>query len=562
MENSAFVLVQENQNVERKYFRKLVTFKSMLYRIKFICLLFILSSSMLMSQVTFNDFIKLSDRKLDEGAIAEAMKSAIKALEIAEKDKRCDQVVKSFLKIGRVHYRMSDKKLALKDWLHAEQMLDSCQIDSLKSKVYYHIGSLCSEINMYDSSLLYLNKAALTLKNTTRYTELSRLNSVLADFYMLRRVDLDEAEKHIIEAEKYAKLGGDPGWLSFATSKRAIFYSARHNYAEALKYWRIVLSQCEAGGDMEGTLSAMRNVAENLVMLSGQREAKDVYGRFIALKDSLFKAETASKVAEYETLYKTEKKERENKILQQENSLTQAKLQARNNTIIGLVIGILLIIALVAWRVSVMNLRKKEKELETSKAIQKEKERISRDLHDNVGGQLSYVLYSIDGINDQDAAKRSEIAISINSSVRNVISNLRETIWAISDESISVSDLSDKLKVYARAMFKNTETKLSFSEDIQNDLKLNSLLSLNAYRICQEIINNAFKHSKASELKIGIYCDKQLKLVISDNGIGFESAMDNEGYGISNITKRAEEVGITIELMSKPGKGTRYSLMV
>jgi signal transduction histidine kinase len=106
--------------------------------------------------------------------------------------------------------------------------------------------------------------------------------------------------------------------------------------------------------------------------------------------------------------------------------------------------------------------------LEAAQAIQKEKERISRDLHDNVGGQLSYVLYSLDGINTDDKSKRTEITGNVNESVRNVISNLRETIWAINDEAISINDFSDKLKVYVRSMFRNTETKISFTENIQS----------------------------------------------------------------------------------------------
>jgi signal transduction histidine kinase len=89
------------------------------------------------------------------------------------------------------------------------------------------------------------------------------------------------------------------------------------------------------------------------------------------------------------------------------------------------------------WRINIINLKKKQKELEATQAIQKEKERISRDLHDNVGGQLSYVLYSLDGINTDDKSKRTEITGNVNESVRNVISNLRETIWAINDEAIS-----------------------------------------------------------------------------------------------------------------------------
>ncbi len=250
-------------------------------------------------------------------------------------------------------------------------------------------------------------------------------------------------------------------------------------------------------------------------------------------------------------------------MLQQDNLLKQSKIDERNKTIIALVIGILLIVFIVIWRINIINLKKKQKELEATQAIQKEKERISRDLHDNVGGQLSYVLYSLDGINTDDKSKRTEITGNVNESVRNVISNLRETIWAINDEAISINDFSDKLKVYVRSMFRNTETKISFTENILIDTQLNSLVGLNLYRICQEIINNAFKHSKATELIVNIKSENKVIVEIFDNGVGFDlESVEKDGFGLANIKSRASEVGITLELESKRNDGVKYKLLV
>jgi signal transduction histidine kinase len=228
-----------------------------------------------------------------------------------------------------------------------------------------------------------------------------------------------------------------------------------------------------------------------------------------------------------------------------------------------LVISILLIILIVLWRINAINLRKKEQALLAAQKMQKEKERISRDLHDNVGGQLSYVLYSMDGVNIEDKEKRSAVISDINESVRSVISNLRETIWAINDEAISVNDFSDKLKVYVRSMFRNTGTKIIFNEKIENNIQLNSFVGLNLYRICQEIINNAFKHAQATELNITIASDDRVTIGISDNGVGFELNEDKENsFGLTNIKSRAAETKISLDVKTKPGAGTSYVLIV
>jgi signal transduction histidine kinase len=93
---------------------------------------------------------------------------------------------------------------------------------------------------------------------------------------------------------------------------------------------------------------------------------------------------------------------------------------------------------------------------------------------------------------------------------------------------------------------------------------MNSLVGLNLYRICQEILNNAFKYANATEVKIDLQCDEEkLFIVISDNGIGFDITHQNkEHYGLQNIKKRAMEFGISLKLETGINKGTRYELLV
>jgi signal transduction histidine kinase len=93
---------------------------------------------------------------------------------------------------------------------------------------------------------------------------------------------------------------------------------------------------------------------------------------------------------------------------------------------------------------------------------------------------------------------------------------------------------------------------------------MNSLVGLNLYRICQEILNNAFKYANATEVKIDLQCDEEkLLIIIGDNGIGFDITHQNkEHYGLQNIKKRAMEFGISLKLETGINKGTRYELLV
>jgi signal transduction histidine kinase len=229
-----------------------------------------------------------------------------------------------------------------------------------------------------------------------------------------------------------------------------------------------------------------------------------------------------------------------------------------------IVVVFIMLIVVGLWLYNRNSLKNKQHELWLLQKSQHDKERIARDLHDNIGGQLSYIIYSLDGINDEDKQRRSEVTDSIHQSVRSVISSLRETIWAISDANIDVQDFSDKLKLFARNLFMYGNTQIYFTENINTKRELNSLLGLNLYRICQEILNNAFKYAHATELKIDLQCDEEkLFIVISDNGVGFDiTQQKKEHYGLQNIKKRAMEFGISLTLQTTINKGTRYGLMV
>lgn len=203
------------------------------------------------------------------------------------------------------------------------------------------------------------------------------------------------------------------------------------------------------------------------------------------------------------------------------------------------------------------------KELKALQAVQQEKERIARDLHDNVGGQLSYVLYTLEGKSSQDLNTHKELSDTIQTTIKNVIGNLRETIWAINGESIAIDDFSDKLKVYARNIFRYTTTQISFTENISSNNSISSNIGLNLFRICQEIIHNTFKHANANTIKIHIDSGEKLIITITDDGVGFDSELNNSsGFGLKNIQARAADINASLEFCGKLGDGAFYKIVV
>lgn len=507
------------------------------------------------------ELFKLSNTKFDSGDYVGAFNVTMNALSIAEKNKDCYWISFGYLHLGGLNYYLKKKELALQNYYVAMRYADSCRINKFDYRIYHDIGVIYVEQDLVDSALKYMNRTVERLKGSKKHSYLSNTYCVLSVLYLGKKNDFKKAEEYINEAEKQAILSKKEGDMMFVEMKKGGFYNKKNDLNNALKHYQIAYAYACKSNVVEEKLYSLGCIA-NILARMGNKEAADYYSKYGTLKDSVFNAETANKLANYKVKYQTEKKEQENKILQQENNLKQSQLETRNRTIIILVFAIVLIAIIIVWRINASKLKKKQLELESSQKIQKEKERISRDLHDNVGGQLSYILYSLDDIKSEDKQKREELSKNINESVRNVIQNLRETIWAINDESLTINDLSDKLKVYARSMFKNSNTKIIFSENIESDILLNSLVGLNLYRICQEIINNAFKYSKATELKITITSQEKASIVIADNGIGFDLNEQSEGFGLKNINDRAQEIKASVTINASKNQGVTYTIVV
>jgi len=221
------------------------------------------------------------------------------------------------------------------------------------------------------------------------------------------------------------------------------------------------------------------------------------------------------------------------------------------------------IIALIVWQYLHSRYQKKLRVLELQSEIQLERERISRNLHDNIGAQLSFISSSIDWVIDKNTEMDKEEELrqmkAINATAKNVMMNLRETLWALDKDRITLQEFGDKLKVYIRSMLQlQPQIECKIEENIEKNFILTPAEMLNIFRICQECLNNILKHARASSLRILIHADeKYFHISMEDNGIGFDSTKISEGhYGLKNMRFRAEEVKAELSIKSTAGMGT------
>jgi signal transduction histidine kinase len=200
--------------------------------------------------------------------------------------------------------------------------------------------------------------------------------------------------------------------------------------------------------------------------------------------------------------------------------------------------------------------------------VQEEKERLSRDLHDNLGSQLALLSNNIEHL-DTTNKKNLEVGDEINkvkTTSRQLLQTLRETIWILNKEEVSVEDFFDKLIDYtSRYLQSYPSIHLSIDENFTESMSLNSNHALQLFRICQEAINNACKYSNSDALLIKGESDSNgISIAIKDKGIGFEvsSSTAGEHYGLKNMKQRASTMGALLNIVSEKGKGTSVELNI
>ena len=212
--------------------------------------------------------------------------------------------------------------------------------------------------------------------------------------------------------------------------------------------------------------------------------------------------------------------------------------------------------------------RKKVRLLEDEKNIQIERERISRDLHDNIGGYANAVLYKSELLeNKQNHLAHDQIITDLRFASKEIITSLRETIWALKKTNYSAKDCLIRVRNFIQP-FNNYYPSIQFKiqGDASEEKNLSHSTALHIVRIVQEAVSNAIKH--ASPANIIITSEEENGhwiLSVQDDGKGFDehSIIDVEiGNGLANMRKRVEEAGLTLKINSTPGQGTIIILII
>lgn len=417
------------------------------------------------------------------------------------------------------------------------------------SSMYNNYGVLHEMSNNLDSAAFYYRKA---LKLKIEVSDIEGIPYCLNDLSGIEamRGNFNEAFKLLRQSDDYRnKEKANYGRLDNLVRWGDTYFQKGDIDSAIAKYTRAI--NFPGAGEQNFLVRyCLEQLAAGYEKKNDYRNAFMYQQRLSALKDSVLNFETNSKIAELEIKFETEKKD--HKI-----SESNLELQKKSNQLL-ILLGFVVMLTFITFGNYLYQKQKRERikrELELKNKLNKaelekkaseEKLRIARELHDNIGSHLTFIISSLDNVTY--GAKEDKVVEKLNglsSFSRETLNELRNTIWAMKEEDSTLQQLLLKLSDLKHRLNEQIDNlNIQLKNSVSQTMYLTSAQLLNLYRIIQEAVQNSIKHADAKKIVITFHeMENGFVMEISDDGKGFDLQNVNLGNGLKNMETRCKESG-------------------
>jgi signal transduction histidine kinase len=522
----------------------------------------------------------------------------------------------SYINIGILHFQNNDYETAIYYLLKAEELYQ--RVDPINpdlSIIYNNLASSYLNLKKFEEGIYYSHKGLeLARQKKDKYNLADAYNAYGSNLVMANKGDssllyLDSAKVLALELKNVN------GQYVADFMKAAYYYNTKQftkalaQYSAVLEFARSLGATAAMGGDYinmaacEAELKMPQMAAKHLDSSAaifdykaydmnkqmyfenyaevyrqlGQYEKAFRYKDSVAvIKDSIYKEDNIKQIEFRQARFNYEKKENEVSQLEQEKQLQALALKQKNtlNYFLIALAAILLLVFFLFYR----NYQHRQKlqqqriaELETEKQLtateavlkgeEQERTRLSKDLHDGLGGMLSGIKFSLTNMkgthvmtpDNQQALERSIDMLD------NSIREMRRVAHNMMPEALVKFGLDTALKDFCNDINQSGALKIAYQSIGLQDVKVDQLVSITIYRIVQELINNTVKHAAAQNAIVQVSQNNgAISITVEDDGKGFDTStlQQTKGIGWSNINSRVEFLKGKMDVQSAPGKGT------
>lgn len=544
------------------------------------------------------------------GEYDKALKANRRALRIRKGSGTPRDIGSSLSKIGMIFQEQSRLDSAIPYQIEALKFLEEAGDSAAIAQTYLNLSSIFEMNKDLDKALDYAQKArdlckslgfkyglagslgnvSMLLEKQEKYSEARQVGEEALELFreLNSRGDIATQLNNLGSIER--NLGRNKEGLQryeealdiainasdkFGTAKYRANIAATElalgNTNRSEKLYRQALEEAQEAGLYSVIWQCEEGLANVLEETGRYEEALYHFKNYRSIKDSLFNVEKDEIIQELEVRYQTEKKEQENKTLQQENAIIQLESSRNRTLLFGSIIGFVLLglAGLLFYsRQKVKQQNKLQEELikEREKGLkamvdgtEEERKRIAKDLHDGIGQQLSGLKLAwqklVSNIQPEKAGEKEKLE-KLNFVLDDACSSLRTISHQMMPKALAQMGLVPAIDDMLKKSFDDSDISCHF-DHFQAEGRFPEEIELSFYRIGQELIQNVIKHSQATEVNVQLFRNKQsLLMIVEDNGIGLKDSGEIDGIGLTNIRTRVNTIKGEFKLESGPEKGS------
>lgn len=510
-----------------------------------------------------------------QGNYDKALQSYVESMKIYEDIGDKGGIATLLNHTGNVYRKNGDFKSALENFMKAEKIYSEINDRRGIAVCYDNTGVTYSEMNDNDRALEYFLKS-LAIDREFGYKAEIPYSLINAAGIYSAKGNYEKAEEFYKESLKYREELNDKNGIAINLNDMGELYLRKKDFSKAIDYFEKALKNSLEINYKDLTSHIYQMLSEAYAMEHRFAEAYRYRNLSYSLKDEIFNERKSKQIAEIQTKYETEKKEKEIEIQNFKIQDQQMKLRQRNIFIAVLFSGLLMITALTVLIYRQQKLKQKQirdkaiidqHELHLHAIIEgeeKERGRLARELHDGLGQMLSTVklnISSLDGnvINQKEKQLNTSLSLIDDAcnELRNISHNLMPGALIKLGLIAALKEFTDKIN-HSGALNIHLQ-----AHGIEN--RLSSSVETGLYRIIQELLSNIVKYAQAKNVTLQLIKDeKLLTTMIEDDGVGFDvlSVEKSNGIGWKNIKSRVQFLSGSFDVDSHPGRGTTVTIEI
>ena len=424
-------------------------------------------------------------------------------------------------------------------------------------------GSIYKGLGNYDKAITYFNDALQSFHELKLTPDEAKTDIELGKVYVLKK-DEEQAGKYFETAKNIARQLKDSTLLITIDAEKVAMQSTIALQKNGEQKLMVNLQTSIEMQDKSKEISSYQYLADYYANKKEFAKALEYTNKLHQANDSVQGKDLQLEIKKLEEQYNFEKKEKEIALLKKDQQLSLANLQKQKSFQYGAIIFLamlLLIGFLVINRYRVVQRSKRLIDME------KMRNNIARDLHDDIGSTLTSINIlskvalqqqvngdTMMGANMQKIKDRSSA----------IMESMGDIVWAINPQNDTIEQMIFRMKEFTAEILEPLNINYTFKEEGNfSSLKLNIKKRKDFYLLFKEAVNNAAKYSHCKNLYVQVEQDAHfLHLTVTDDGKGFNEKLVKNGNGLINMRERAASMVAKINIDSVPGKGTSIVLDV